>query len=285
MEETEDFCNANNHIAPMTLRVNLLNANPSSILNELRMETSHVDPSPYLPEAIRITGLRRDISQTDVYRRGDIQIQDEASQMISYLTAPLPGERVLDLCAGFGAKATHLGVFMQNSGKITAVDQASWKLEQLAGNAQRQGIDIIGTVSCDALELSPHELGMFDRVLVDAPCSGFGALRRNPDIKWARHPKDPYRFSVLQKSLLEQGARFVKKGGVLVYATCTVFSEENESTAQHFSSTHPQYHLESLEQSLPSACHSMLEGLFFKSWPHRHDIDGFFACRWRREEE
>jgi 16S rRNA (cytosine967-C5)-methyltransferase len=171
---------------------------------------------------------------------------------------------------------------MKNEGEILAVDEASWKLEQLRHNAERQGIKIIRTLASDILNLSPGHLGPFDRVLIDAPCSGFGSLRRNPDIKWRRHPKDPYRFSLLQKSFLEQGARFVKRGGVLVYATCTLFNEENEEVAKHFITTHPEWLVEAAGDFLPQSCQSMVEGPFFSSWPHRHGVDGFFGTRWWR---
>jgi 16S rRNA (cytosine967-C5)-methyltransferase len=228
--------------------------------------------------------LRQDLTRTPPYREGLVQIQDEASQWVGHVVSPEPGERILDLCAGFGGKSTHLGALMENRGEIVSVDEAAWKIEELRGNALRQSITIIGGRAAGALELSPGELGDFDRVLLDAPCSGFGSIRRNPDIKWRRGPKDPYRFSRIQNALLQQASRFVRKGGVLVYATCTVFGEENERVAERFEAENPHWRGEPAADFLPEASRSMAEGPFFRSWPHRHGVDGFFIARWRRTE-
>jgi 16S rRNA (cytosine967-C5)-methyltransferase len=281
-EETLALCQANNSIAPMALRVNELKASPSQVSEWLSTNGFQSQPSPYLPFALRVSSLRQDIAHLPIHQEGWVQVQDEASQMISLLVAPRPGERILDLCAGFGGKSTHLAALMGNAGDIVSVDKSAWKLEELQENARRQGAAIISTLAADGLELTPDECGLFDRVLLDAPCSGFGSLRRNPDIKWRRHPKDPYRFSQIQKAVLRNGARFVKEGGVLVYATCTVFPEENEEVAKEFSDTHAGWILEPAGDVLPESSRSVAEGPFLKSWPHRHGIDGFFGARWRR---
>jgi 16S rRNA (cytosine967-C5)-methyltransferase len=283
LEETERFCLANNTVAPMVLRVNSLTAATPDVLGWLRENGFEAEPSPYLSHAVRVSGLRHDVARFPIFEKGWIQVQDEASQLISHLLSPKPGERILDLCAGFGGKSTHQGIMMGNEGEIVAVDKTAWKLEQLAENAQRQGVRIITAVAGDVLELDPDQLGTFDRVLLDAPCSGFGSVRRNPDIKWRRHPKDPYRFGKLQSELLQSASRFVKEGGVLVYATCTVFPEENEEVATRFTADNPTWAAEPAPQFLPDNCRVMTEGPFFKSWPHRHRVDGFFGARWRKE--
>lgn len=280
-EETRSLCDANNTIAPMVLRVNTSKAAPSAILQWLKEEGIDAEPSAYLPDAIRIFGLRRDVAQIPIFAEGMVQVQDEASQLVAHLLAPELGERVLDLCSGFGGKSTHLGILMKNQGEILAVDNSAWKIEELKENVHRQGISIIEARSCDVLELSPSEVGSFDRVLLDAPCTGFGSLRRNPDIKWRRHPKDPVRFARLQKELLKHAAQFAKRGGVLVYATCTVFKEENDEVAEDFSASHPDFSIESAADFLPENCQSMVDGNYFRSWPHRHGVDGFFGARWR----
>lgn len=280
-DETLELCRANNSIAPLTLRVNGLKAAPSDVLEWFSANGISVEPSSYLSHALKVSGLRKDITHLAPHADGSIQVQDEASQMISYIVAPKPGERVLDLCAGFGGKSTHMAILMENRGEILSVDKSAWKLEDLEENARRQSVSIIKTLAFDSLELSTDQAGLFDRVLIDAPCSGFGALRRNPDIKWRRHPKDPRRFSLLQKEFLGNAARFVKPGGVLVYATCTLFFEENDEVADSFSQAHPEWTIESAADSLPEAARSIRQGPFFKSWPHRHGIDGFFAARWR----
>lgn len=281
-EEARSLCQANNTIAPLVLRVNPRMMPAADVVRHLREAGIHAEPSPCLPDAVRLFGLRRDFAGLPGYREGWFQVQDEASQLVSLILDPQPGERILDLCAGFGGKTTHLGLLMDNTGEIVAVDQSSWKLQELRHNARRQGLSIITTVVGDARELSPTTLGSFDRVLVDAPCSGFGTLRRKPDIKWRRHPKGPYRFSQLQRELLERASLLVKEGGMLVYSTCTVFAEENEMVAEDFPRCYQDWALEAVADFLPESCREMVQGNYFKSWPHRHQVDGFFAARWRR---
>lgn len=283
-EETQAICQANNIVAPTVLRVNTHAASTAELLDGLHTRGLNPGPSPYFADAVRLSGLRQDITKLPIYQKGWIHVQDEASQFVAVILDPHPGERILDLCAGFGGKSTHAGSLMRNEGEIVAVDQSSWKLEELQRNARRQGIQIIKTIAGDALELLPEQLGSFDRVLLDAPCSGFGTLRRKPDIKWRRHPKDPYRFSQIQKELLERASLFVRSGGILVYATCTVFSEEDEAVAEDFCRRHEDWALESVGDFLPEICRNMVQGNFFKSWPHRHHVDGFFAARWRHSE-
>jgi 16S rRNA (cytosine967-C5)-methyltransferase len=281
-EETQSFCEANNTIAPLVLRVNARKVAPAELMDSLRDTGLKAELSRCLADAVRLFGIRQNIARLSSYEKGWIHIQDEASQLISVLLGPHPGERILDICAGFGGKSTHLGSLMQNEGEIVAVDQSSWKLQELEQNARRQDLGIIKTVASDAMELRPEQLGTFDRVLLDAPCSGFGTLRRKPDIKWRRHLKDPYRFSQLQRQLLEHASLFVRPGGVLVYATCTIFAEEDEEVAGDFCRRHEGWDVESAVDFLPESCRPMVQGSFFKSWPHRHGVDGFFAARWRR---
>lgn len=283
-EETRRFFQANNTVAPMSLRVNPLKATPDQVRSRLMENGIEAAPSLYLHDALRIVGLRQDVARLPLHEDGWIQVQDEASQMVSVILSPQPGERVLDLCAGFGGKSTHMAALMQNKGEILSVDSSAWKLEELRANAERQGLGIIETQTADVMELSPAETGSFHRVLLDAPCTGMGSLRRNPDIKWHRHPKDPYRFGQIQRALLGRAAQFVRKGGVLVYATCTLFADEDEEVAGAFSESLPDWKCEAAVDGLPDSCRSMADGLFFKSWPHRHDLDGFFIARWRRPE-
>lgn len=284
-EETQALLEANNTVAPLVLRVNSLKATADAVMSELQGLGVKAGPSPYLSSAVRISGLRQDVSRLLLFEEGRVQVQDEASQIISLLLAPESGERVLDLCAGFGGKSSHLGILMGNRGTIVSVDQSAWKLEELGQNAERQGVSIIRTVAADALELKPAEWGLFDRVLLDAPCTGFGTLRRNPDIKWRRHLKDPYRFSQLQGALLRHAAEFVRPGGALVYATCTVLPDENEEVIRAFLADHPEWEASPVVDVLPESCRAMVDGAFFRSWPHRHGVDGFFGARLRRSHD
>ncbi len=282
--ETEAFCTASNTVAPVTLRVNALKTDPDSVFQWLADKGVRTERSQYFDHAVRISGLRQDLAGIPIYRDGWFQVQDEASQAVTQVLAPEAGERILDLCAGFGGKSMHVGALMRNEGEIVSVDKSAWKLEDLRENSERLGVKIVKPVAADILELSAEGLGTFDRVLLDAPCTGFGTLRRNPDIKWRRQAKDPYRFSRIQKELLDRAALFVKNGGVLVYSTCTVFREENEVVAGSFSASHPGWVPESAGDWLPGACMGMSDGVYFRSWPQRDGIDGFFAARWRKTD-
>ncbi len=281
-EETTALCQANNTIAPLVLRVNCPKVSLSQLLGRLREGGVRTESSPRLANAVRLVGPRQNPGSLPGFQDGWFQVQDEASQLVSLILDPRPGERILDLCAGFGGKTTHIAMLMGNAGEIVAVDQSSWKLRELVQNALRQGLTIITTLTGDARELIPAKLGQFDRVLLDAPCSGFGTLRRKPDIKWRRHPKDPYRFSQQQRELLERASLFVREGGILVYATCTIFSEEDERVAEDFGKAHRDFDLEAAGDSLPATCQDLVSAKYFKTWPHRHGVDGFFAARWRR---
>ncbi len=281
-EETRLFCESNNRIAPAVFRVNTWRATRAEVIKSLKDEGIDSAPSPWLEQAVRVSSPRRDMATTIAYRKGWIQPQDEASQIISHLLAPSAGERVLDLCCGMGVKATHIAGLMNNEGQVLSVDKSAWKLEELQRNAQRQGIATITTLSEDILALRPESIGLFDRILLDAPCTGFGAVRRKPDIKWRRHIKDPYRLSQVQKELLLHAARFLKTGGVLVYATCTVLREEDEMVAQYLMDSSPNLSFEPAAEKLPDRCVEMISGPYFRSWPHKHDMDGFFSARWRK---
>jgi 16S rRNA (cytosine967-C5)-methyltransferase len=280
--EALELCQANNRVAPMALRVNTLRTDAAQVLEWLHQHGLTAEPSAHLANAIRVSGPRQDISQSEIYQQGWIQVQDEASQLIAQLVAPQPGGRILDLCSGFGGKATHLAILMGNTGSITAVDASAWKLEQLQHNAERQGIGIIHPVAGNLLELSGDQWPGFDIVFIDAPCSGLGTLRRNPDIKWRRHPKDPHRFGQLQGELLQHAAHFVKRDGILVYTTCTLAHEENEAVTTRFEADHADFVLEPAAEFLADAGCTSAAGRFLQTWPHRHGIDGFFAVRWRR---
>jgi 16S rRNA (cytosine967-C5)-methyltransferase len=282
-DEARKICEANNSVAPMVLRVNTLAATASEVLKWLEEQEIAASPSPYLPEAVRISGLRRDVSHLEIFRKGWVQVQDEASQLVSLLASPRPGERVMDLCAGFGGKSTHLAILMENRGKITAVDKSAWKLEDLRENAARQGVDIIDTHACDALDLSPEGAGTYDRVILDAPCTGSGTIRRNPDIKWRCHPKDPFRSSRVQSSLLDHAALFVNPGGVLIYSTCSIFDEESTQVAAQFGESHPEWSREPAVDFIPESCRPFEDGPYLRTWPHRHGTDGFFVARWRNQ--
>ncbi len=282
-EETEAFCAASNKIPPVSIRVNTLKTTVEQMAASLRDLGFTVESGYLTPEALHLKSVRTDLSSLPSYKRGEYLVQDEASQIVSHLVQPQPGEWVLDCCAGLGAKSTHLAQLMENQGKITAVDNQGWKLSRLMENAQRMLLSCIEPLEMDVNELSSVQ-GPFDRILLDSPCTGLGVLRRNPDIKWKVRPKDFHRLHLVQKQMLDKVALLLKPGGVLVYATCTFSTEENETTLETFLNKHPQFYLESARPYLPTGCGNTVNRAgAFQTWPHRHGVDGFFAARLRRE--
>ena len=283
-EETEALCIANNQVAPTTIRVNTLRTTPEALTAELQDLGFSVKAGDLAPEALHLKGIRSDLSSLLQYQRGEFQVQDEASQLIAYLVQPQSGERLLDACAGLGAKSTHLAQLMGNRGSITALDNQGWKLSRLTENARRLQISCIEPLEADILDLDlAGKQGRFDRILLDAPCTGLGVLRRNPDIKWKVRPKDFYRLHLLQKQMLSCLAPLLAARGVLVYSTCTFSVEENETTLKDFLSCHPQFYVESARSYLPAGCETAVNRVgALQTWPQRHAVDGFYAVRLRR---
>jgi 16S rRNA (cytosine967-C5)-methyltransferase len=284
-EETEALCHAGNQVAPTTIRTNTLKTTREALAAGLRESGLSVEPGRFAPEALHLKAVRIDLSLLPEYARGEFQVQDEASQLVARLVDPRPEERVLDACAGMGVKTTHLAQLMDNRGEIVALDSQGWKLTRLAENGRRLQISCLQTVEGDLLAVGTGDrlAGVFDRVLVDAPCTGLGVLRRNPDIKWKVGPKDCRRLHLLQTELLGRAAELVRQGGVLVYVTCTLTPEENEGTVQAFLAEHGDFSLEDGRAILPPSLGDVVgEKGSLKTWPHRHGVDGFFAARLRR---
>ncbi len=281
MEEVKKICEFNNTVAPMTFRVNQLKTDINSVEDWFKKNGYETYRGTFINESICINKLRQDLSSMEIFKKGWIQVQDEASMLVCYLLSPQPGERLLDLCCGYGIKTTQLAQIMKNHGNIVAVDNASWKLEALEQNAARLGVNIIKTVTSDVRSLDKEELGTFDRVLLDAPCTGWGTIRRNPDIKWKTHPRDPWRMSKLQKDLLNHAAQFVKPGGTLTYATCSIFNEENSEVAEQFETTW-KWKLIDASKLLPNTAKILVSNGYYQTWPHRDGIDGFFGATWQK---
>ncbi len=220
-------------------------------------------------------------SELPFFKEGLYVIQDEASQLITSVMDPKPGERILDACAAPGGKATHMAQTMMNRGEIYALDVSREKLDLIEEMGQRLGIRMIKTIKGNAASSLPIPKGLFfDRVLADVPCSGFGTLRRNPDLKWKRGEEDIRRLSELQVSILGNVSSYVREGGVLVYSTCTVFPEENEDVVERFLNEHPEFQLDRLDQVLSGKFRVFIQNGFFKTFPPQNEMDGFFAARW-----
>jgi len=279
VEETLRICEFNNQISSLTLRTNTLKINREDLIEKLRGKELKSLPTPFSGEGI----LPQDpppASELPFFKEGLYIIQDEASQLVTSLVDPKPGERILDACAAPGGKATHIAQTMENRGEVYAVDVSKGKLDLIEEMCQRLGIRIVKTVKGDAAASLPISKGfVFDRVLADVPCSGFGTLRRNPDLKWRRGEKDIQRMSELQLSILGNVSAYVKEGGVLIYSTCTVFHEENEDVLEKFLEGHPEFQLDRMDEILPEKFHLLIRNGYFKTFPQKNEMDGFFAAR------
>jgi len=283
-EETERLLAAGNEKPPLVVRVNTLRVTRDQLLLYLRSEIPEAEACRYSPEGIVLRGFRGRITDLRAFRVGWLQVQDEASQLVSYLVSPRPGERVLDACAGVGGKTTHLAQLMRNTGRIYAYDLYDWRLERLRENAARLGVNNVETATGDVLR-SVRSLGgnFFDRILVDAPCTGTGVIRRHPDIKWARRPEDLVEVPKKQLALLAGLVEVLKPGGVLVYATCSLEPEENEEVVAQFLSSHSEFEIEDPRKVLPEPARDLVdENGFLHTYPHRHGLDGFFGVRLRK---
>jgi 16S rRNA (cytosine967-C5)-methyltransferase len=275
IDETIAICRKNNSIPPLAVRVNALKTSREKAIAALAGEGITVETASFSPDGLLLLPPAAGLRETAAFRDGLIRVQDEASQLVARLCAPQPGERVLDLCAGAGGKTLHIAALMENRGKITAVDLHPDKLRLLAAEAGRLGVTIVETLPGDAAGTPEAFHGAFDRVLLDAPCSGLGTLRRNPEIRWRITPADLEKCSQIQRRLLRSAADCVKPGGRLVYTTCAVTAEENENVVGDFLAGHPEYTRISPDGMPPALVdtHS-----FFRTFPHRHGTDGFFGA-------
>ncbi len=281
IEETIRLCEAVNTIPLLTIRVNPMRASREELEVTLAARTAGITPTPFSPDGLLLQGPVAAIPDLPGFQEGCFQVQDEAAQLVTHLLAPRPGENNLDACAGLGGKTAHMAQQMQDQGTILAVDQSADRLKCLATEMQRLGINMVRTLAQDLCRELPMPVDRpFDRILLDAPCSGLGVLRRNPDAKWSALKKDLQRFQQRQLLLLQNLAPLVKPKGVMVYAVCSNEPEENEAVIQAFLSNHPEFSLEPPAEEFPAAARSLIDSAgFLKTYPHRHHTDGFFAAR------
>ena len=278
-EETLKICMFNNQISPLTLRTNTLKINRQDLIGKLREKGLKPFPTVFSEDGIVLQDSPP-TSELPLLKEGFYIIQDEASQLVSLVLDPKPGERILDACAAPGGKTTHMAQKMGNLGEIYALDLSKAKLDLVEGMSQRLGIKIVNTIKGDAAGTLPILEGLkFDRILADVPCSGFGTLRRNPDLKWRRGKGDIKRLSELQFSILRNLGDYVKEGGVLIYSTCTVFREENEDVVEKFLGDNPEFQFDSIDEILPEKCRPFIRNRCFKTFPPVDKMDGFFVAR------
>ena len=270
--------------APLDLRVNLARIGREDALAQLASRGFDCAPTPYSPAGIRVSG-RPQINRDALFEEGLVEVQDEGSQLLAYLLGPRRGEMVADFCAGAGGKTLAISMLMRGTGRIYAVDVSARRLAALAPRASRAGVSNIHPLVVSG-ERDPRVrrlAGKLDRVLVDAPCSGFGTLRRNPDLKWRYGPERIEALAKQQLEILESAAALVKPRGRLLYATCSVLAAENEEIADRFCAKHPEFKPRSCDALLQEQRIALPSGARLRLWPHEHGTDGFFAAAFERQ--
>ncbi|MDI9333539.1 MAG: RsmB/NOP family class I SAM-dependent RNA methyltransferase [Cytophagales bacterium] len=282
------FCAACETTAPLDVRVNMLNSKRDQIQTVLQKAGVKAEATPFSPMGLRMNA-RTALSQLAVFKAGAIEVQDEGSQLLTLLVDAKRGEMVADFCAGAGGKTLGLGAAMRSTGRLYAFDVSAHRLAALKPRLARSGLSNIHPVAIahERDERIKRLAGKMDRVLVDAPCSGLGTLRRNPDLKWRQKQAAVSELTIKQTNILQSASRLVKSGGRLVYATCSVLPEENERIAEAFAAANPDFKLLPVQTvlsslSIPNA-DTLCRNGYLRLWPHLHQTDGFFAAVWQRQ--
>lgn len=280
LEDTEKLCQFNNAPAELWIRANTLRTTTESLQEYLHQEKCLVEKSNRVPEGLRLIDAPP-VGKLTAFQQGLFTVQDESSMLVAHALKPLPGQEVLDICAGPGGKTTHLAQLMENEGAITACDVHEHRLRLIEDNARRLGIQIIKTVLQDATRLTAEK--QYPLVLVDAPCSGLGVLRRRPDSRWRKKEEDIYALQALQTAILENAIQVLAPGGRLVYSTCTIEPEENFAVISRIKEMHPQMKSFDLRPYLPYQAHNEREEEELKRGmrqylPFQDGLEGFFIA-------
>ncbi|HEY0824536.1 MAG TPA: RsmB/NOP family class I SAM-dependent RNA methyltransferase [Ramlibacter sp.] len=278
-----------NRPAPLDLRVNTLTDKREDVRQELKLAGIAAQPTPYSPWGLRVEG-KPALTRLDVFARGAVEVQDEGSQLLALLTDARRGQMVVDFCAGAGGKTLALGAAMRNTGRLYAFDVSAHRLDNLKPRLARSKLSNVhpAAIAHERDERIKRLAGKIDRVIVDAPCSGLGTLRRNPDLKWRQSPQSVGELTVKQAAILDSASRLLKPGGRIVYATCSLLRAENEEIAQNFTAAHPAFRRLSVQELLeqakvPQAPRLCSEGgTDLRLWPHSHETDGFYAAVWEK---
>jgi len=275
--------------ATLDLRVNTIKTTREDVMAKFMAEAAtgeaNVAKTPYSPIGLRMP-LRLNISRHALFMEGHIEVQDEGSQILAHLVAPKRGMMIADFCAGAGGKTLAMGALMRNTGRLYAFDVSEKRLHSLGQRLKRSGLSNLNAQSISS-ENDPKLKrlnGKFDRVLVDAPCTGLGTLRRNPDLKWRQTPQDLAELTVKQAAILARAAKLTKVGGRLIYSTCSLLNDENEQIAEHFLATHADYQLLNAAEILKAQQIHLETGKYLKLLPHLHNTDGFFAAVFEKIE-
>lgn len=279
--ETEQLCAWFNQSPTIDLRINPLKASIEEVETAIQNIGISVNRIPQLPQALRLTGGVGAIQKLPGYNEGWWSVQDSSAQLVSYLLNPQPGEIIIDACAAPGGKTTHIAELMGDNGKIFAVDKTASRLKKLEQNAERLQLKSISVSTGDSRNFPEliNQINQADRVLLDVPCSGLGTLHRRADSRWRQTLENIQELSKLQGELLETAAKWVKPGGVLVYATCTIHPLENERVIEEFLTNNSEWKIEPPTDDFIVS--PTVEG-WIKVWPHREQMDGFFMVKLKR---
>ena len=273
-EQTAELCQWFNQVPALDLRVNRLKTTVDAVeaaFSAVGVETLRL---PHAPESLRLLQHVGDLKELPGYAEGWWSVQDGSAQLVAHLVDPQPGEVIIDACAAPGGKATHLAELMGDEGMVWACDRTTSRLNKIKANVARLGLNSLKTYTCDSRNV-PKFYGQADRVLVDAPCSGLGTLHRHADARWRQTPESVRELATLQLELLTQTAHWLKPGGRLVYATCTLHPLENEAVVRQFLTEHPGWAIQPPKPETPAAAFATEAG-WIQVWPHIHNMDGFF---------
>ena len=281
-EELEALLKANNEAAPLVVRTNRRRGTREELLELFQGSGIKALVSPWSPHGLLLQSSMP-VDKLPGFHDGRFQVQGESAQLIVYLLDAKPGERILDGCAVPGGKTTHIAELMDDIGQVIATDISARGIKRIEENCRRLGLRSIEAFQADLTQELRAPVGLpYDRILIDAPCSGFGTLRSHPEIKWSRSRSDVRRLTTLQKKILIRAASYLRSSGVLVYSTCTLTEDENETVVEDFLKDHPEFVLDDAAGYLPDQAKSLVRGRYFMALPHRHNTDGFFAARMRK---
>ncbi len=279
-EEAWNRAQAINLHPPLTIRVNTILISREALTHVLQAEGVKTEPCRYSPLGLTIRSLGQPPFSLPSYQRGLWLFQDEGAQIATLLLQSRPGQQILEIGAGRGGKTTHLAQILTGQGHLLALDNSRTRLATLSRNLQHLGLAEVDLLLADAagsLPIQPNRL--FDRILVDAPCSGLGVLRRHPELRWRREPGDFAHYAALQMAMLHQAAPYLRPTGLMLYITCTTETEENEAVVQDFLTSHPEFSLQTPAAALPPQAQQFIDAQgYFRTLPERDCLDGFFAA-------
>ncbi len=282
VEKTRQILKANNEAADISFRVNILKADKTMLLDKLTKAGINIKEGELLEESLVVERLGdKSIDEIPEFKNGEFMVQDVSSMLVGHVVDPKPGELVIDVCAAPGGKTTHLAELMNNKGKVIAFDIHPHKIDLIKENAIRLGLDNIENRCWDARDEKEEYIDTADKVLVDAPCSGLGIIRRKPEIRYTKTENDISSLSEVQLEILNVSANYVKIDGQLIYSTCTIDKEENIDNVNSFLEENPEFELEDINSLLPEQLKGSNKCL--QVLPGEHGMDGFFIARFKRK--